>query len=102
MSCTVYILRLSNGRLYVGQTDNLPRRLGEHGRGKGSRTARLFHVGEVIYTEHHSTRSEAVRRERQLKHWSRAKKEALIGGDLATLHILARCRHPSKRDRAKN
>jgi predicted GIY-YIG superfamily endonuclease len=39
----------------------------------------------LVYSEAHATRSEAIKRERQLKRWTRAKKEALIAGDSGLL-----------------
>jgi putative endonuclease len=43
----------------------------------------------IVYQEEFPTYSEAPRRERQIKSWTRAKKEALIRGDMITLHQLA-------------
>ncbi|GEM_PF-2332768 len=45
-----------------------------------------------LYSEEFKTRAEACQRERQIKKWSRAQKEALAAGDLNTLHSLARRR----------
>lgn len=76
----VYILRTSSNTLYVGQTNNLQKRLKEH-KGKTSRSAkyiRYFKSFEVVYSEIHRTRSEAMKREAELKSWTKAKKEALI------------------------
>ena len=89
----VYILRCSDGSLYIGHTANLDSRLQAHNTGLGA--AHTFKRRPVIlaYSEPHSTRIAAIRRERQLKGWSRKKKEALIGGDLDDLHALARRRN---------
>ena len=46
----------------------------------------------LVYTEHLPSCLAAIRRERQLKRWTRKKKEALIRGDLATLKILSKRR----------
>jgi predicted GIY-YIG superfamily endonuclease len=43
---------------------------------------------QLVYSELHADRPAALRRERQLKRWTRAKKEALIAGDLALLKRL--------------
>lgn len=88
----VYILRLNDGRLYVGQSNNPPRRHAEHEQGKGCRTTGIFGAGEIIHVEEHPDRSSAARRERQIKGWTRAKKFALASGDRASLHDLARRR----------
>ena len=45
--------------------------------------------GAILFSESHPDRSSALRRERQLKKWSRAKKLALAGGNLDQLHRLS-------------
>ncbi|HLD96593.1 MAG TPA: GIY-YIG nuclease family protein [Patescibacteria group bacterium] len=80
MTYFVYILRTSSNTLYTGQTDNLERRLKDH-REKSSRSAkyiRYFPSFDLVYTETFPSRIEAMRRELQLKRWSKAEKEALI------------------------
>lgn len=80
----VYILRTSANTLYIGQTNNLEKRLREH-QNKSSRSAkyvRYFNFVELVYSEKYVTRREAMQREGQLKRWSRAKKEALITGKI--------------------
>lgn len=77
----VYILRTSSNTLYIGQTNNLEKRLKEH-RGKASKSAkyiRYFDSVELVYSEKYSTRKEAMQREIQLKKLSKSKKEAIIG-----------------------
>lgn len=91
MSYSVYILRLQNGALYVGSTDNLARRLAEHRSGLGGRTTAMLRPLELLYFEPQPDRASAIQRERQLKRWSRAKKLALVHGDLQRLKRLSRC-----------
>jgi putative endonuclease len=76
----VYILRTSSNTLYIGQTNNLDRRLKEHQSKskKGARYTRNFASVSLVYTEIVQTRSEALKREATLKKWPKAKKEALI------------------------
>ncbi len=79
----VYILRTSSNTLYIGQTNNLEKRIKEH-KNKSSKSAkyiRYFSSFELVHHEKYSTRSEAMKREAQLKKWPRVKKEALIQGD---------------------
>ena len=79
---TVYILRTSSNTLYIGQTNNLEKRLKEH-QTKGSQSAkytRYFSNLELVYSEAFATRKEAMQREAQLKKLTKAKKEALIRG----------------------
>jgi len=87
MKYTVYILRTSSNTFYIGQTNNLEKRIKEH-RDKSSKSAkyiRYFSGFTLVYSEKYSTRKEAMQREAKLKRWSRAKKEALIKGDLKLL-----------------
>ncbi|HAF63654.1 MAG: hypothetical protein UX85_C0001G0238 [Candidatus Beckwithbacteria bacterium GW2011_GWB1_47_15] len=80
MAYFVYILRTSANTLYIGQTNNLTKRLKEH-KEKSNRSARYiryFSSFELVYKESHPTRVEAMKREWQLKKWPRAKKEALV------------------------
>lgn len=77
---TVYILRTSSNTLYIGQTNNLEKRLKEH-RSKNTKSAkytRYFSNLELVYSEVFATRQEAMQREAQLKKWPRTKREALI------------------------
>ena len=62
----VYVLKCEDGSLYIGQTDNLPRRLEEHRRKKVSWTASRLPV-EPIHWETFNSREEAVEREKKLK-----------------------------------
>jgi hypothetical protein len=47
----------------------------------------------MIYAEEHASTCDAVLRERQLKHWTAKKKEALVAGNLSTLKMLSRRRN---------
>lgn len=75
---TVYILRTDKDTLYTGQTKDLAARLREHTVGKGARYLRKFKSFELVYTEKFETRSEAMRREHELKKLSKQEKENLI------------------------
>ena len=86
----VYILRCANGAFYVGHTHDLAARVAAHNAGRGSSYTRRNGPVAVVYSEIRDTEAEAVNRERQLKGWSRAKKQALMEGNLASLHALAR------------
>lgn len=90
MNYIVYILRTSLNTLYIGQTSNLEKRIKEH-KAKTSKSAkyiRSFSSFELVYSEDYPTRKEAMKREWQLKKWTKAKKESLIGGDLKLLKRL--------------
>jgi predicted GIY-YIG superfamily endonuclease len=78
----VYILRTSANTLYIGQTNNLEKRLGEHNskKRKSAKYMRYYSSFEMVYSEEFKTRSDALKREWQLKSWTKTKKEALIAG----------------------
>jgi predicted GIY-YIG superfamily endonuclease len=84
----VYILRCADGSLYVGETDNLDARILKHNDGTASAFTAQRRPVLLVYSEMHDVRSAAQARERQLKRWTRAKKEALIAGDLGLLKRL--------------
>jgi len=81
----VYILRCADDSFYVGETHD-DQRLIQHNKGC-AHTAKRRPV-RVAYVEQRADREEALTRERQLKRWSRTKKEALIAGDLGALKRL--------------
>ena len=88
----VYILRCSDNSLHIGYTANVEARFKAHNMGLGAaHTFKRLPV-ELVYTEPLPTRLAAVRRERQLKGWTREKKAALIRGDLSLLRSLSRRR----------
>ena len=80
----VSILRCASGLLYVGETHDLRARLMNHNDGRAQFIAKHRPV-QMVYAEEHPNRSAALERERQLKGWTRAKKEALIAGDAELL-----------------
>ncbi len=76
----VYILRTSGNTFYIGQTNYLKKRIKDH-REKSARSAKYikyFDSFELVYTEEFETRSQAMKREAQLKKLSRSQKEALF------------------------
>jgi predicted GIY-YIG superfamily endonuclease len=86
----VYILRCSDGTFYVGHTDNLAARIVAHNAGTGSTYTAARRPVELVHRETHASLESAVARERQLKRWSSAKKEALASGGFARLRQLAK------------
>ena len=88
----VYILKCADGKYYVGshRGDNVELRVAQHNSGD-SPTAWTFRRRpvELVWSAHFMRIDEAVSFEIQIKKWSRAKKEALIRGDIAELKRLA-------------
>ena len=75
----VYILaNRPNGTLYVGVTNDLIRRVYEHREGFVSGFSKRYAVKKLVYFEQHQTMSNAIQREKNIKHWSRAWKIELI------------------------
>ena len=60
---TVHVLKSSEGKIYTGHTDNLPRRLSEHNSGL-CKTTKSGTDWQTIYTEQFPTRGEAMKREK--------------------------------------
>ena len=84
----VYILKCKNGDLYTGITNNLQRRFEEHVSGKGGHFTKSFVVEEILFSEEHSDKPSALKREAQIKGWTRKKKLALIKGEAELLKKL--------------
>lgn len=74
----LYLLRLSDGSLYCGITNNIERRLKEHKNGYGSKYVKGRLPLELVYLEEHSTRKEAMHREEEVKRYSKDRKEKLV------------------------
>ena len=89
MAFWAYMLRCADGRYYVGHTDALEQRVAQHEAGRGSSyTAKRLPV-TIVWSQDFASQDETLAAERQIKGWSRAKKEALIAGDWQRLHELA-------------
>jgi len=87
----VYMLRCADGSYYVGHTDDLEARMHQHVHGLVGYTATRKPV-DLAWSGEFETREGAIAFERQIKGWSRAKKEALMRGDWAAIRQLARSR----------
>ena len=88
----VYILRLRSGAFYVGCSNDAETRFAEHAAGTACRTTAIDPPIAVLFIELRSDFAEARGREAQIKKWSRAKKEALVAGDLLRLKSLSQSR----------
>ncbi len=76
-----YVYILSNwddSVLYIGVTSNLPKRLFEHRNGLADGFTKKYNVHKLVYFEEASYMRSALEREKQLKGWTRSKKNALI------------------------
>jgi putative endonuclease len=100
MGAFVYILRCRDGSYYVGSAtgDDLTSRLSQHQSGVFPGYTMLRRPVELVWSEHFERITDAIAAERQIKGWSRAKKEALIGHNWAALRNFAkrpRARRPT-------
>ncbi|HEX8216765.1 MAG TPA: GIY-YIG nuclease family protein [Allosphingosinicella sp.] len=86
------MLHCNAGRLYVGHTDDLERRMAQHETGQVRGFTCEYLPVALVWSEEFPTRAEALAAERRLKGWSRAKKLALIRGDWSEIGRLARGR----------
>ena len=86
----VYIVNCKDDSFYTGVTNNVERRIVEHNSGldKKSYTYSRRPV-KLVYSQEFSDPNEAIRFEKQVKGWSRAKKEALIEGNFEKLVSLS-------------
>ncbi len=73
----VYILLCNNYTLYIGYTGDIKRRVEQHKRKEVKYTSSFFDV-RLVYFERLDNKELAIRREKQLKGWSRQKKINLI------------------------
>nr|WP_207747903.1 GIY-YIG nuclease family protein [Clostridium sp. D33t1_170424_F3] len=72
------MLQCSDGSFYTGWTTNLQNRLHMHSTGKGAKYTRSRLPVKLVYWETAENRSEALRREAQIKRLTRTQKEQLV------------------------
>ena len=90
MSFWAYVLRCADGSYYTGHTDDLTARIGAHQSGVIDGYTQRRRSVTLAWSQEFPTRDEAFEAERQIKGWSRTKKEALIRGDWHAIQILSR------------
>ena len=75
----VYILTNAYGNvMYIGVTNDLVRRISEHKSGRIEGFTKRYNVHKLVYYEYYGDINAAIAREKQLKGWTRAKKNALV------------------------
>ena len=87
----VYILKCSDNTYYTGMTSGLELRIKKHETSfyKNSYTSFRLPIELVFFCEFQNV-NEAIKKEKQIKKWSKAKKEALINGEFSELINLAK------------
>ena len=78
MTYYLYILRTLNNSLYVGISGDIEKRIDRHKAGDGAEFTKRNKVEKLVYKEEFNTYLEVRRREKQIKGWTRLKKEQLI------------------------
>ncbi|MHC4205852.1 MAG: GIY-YIG nuclease family protein [Planctomycetota bacterium] len=71
---------MKTNKLYIGQTDNLARRIEEHNTGRGGTYTRQNGPWKVLYSERHSDRTSAINRELYLKSTSGSQEKKKLAG----------------------
>ncbi|HWP26905.1 MAG TPA: GIY-YIG nuclease family protein [Xanthobacteraceae bacterium] len=96
----VYMLRCADGSYYTGTArQGLQQRLHEYNSGIFGGYTAMRRPVELVYCQWFDRITDAIAAERQIKGWSRAKKEALMRGDFGQLCMLSKRKrpHPSRR-----
>ena len=73
----VYILLCRDGSYYTGYTKNIEYRVKQHKKGQGARYTRAREAEKIVYVEIYNSRSEAMKREREIKSMSHDEKHRL-------------------------
>lgn len=101
MGAFVYILRCADNSYYVGSAtgNDLTRRMAEHEAGAYPGYTVSRRPVTLVWSEHFEKITDAISAERQIKGWSRDKKEALIGNNWEAMKLLSRRRAGRPRTR---
>ncbi|MCW3995253.1 MAG: GIY-YIG nuclease family protein [Candidatus Bathyarchaeota archaeon] len=78
MAFYVYILQCIDGTFYTGYTKNIEERIKQHQNGNGARYTKAHKPQKIAYVELHESRSKAMKREREIKKFTRQQKIDLI------------------------
>ncbi|MBI5263707.1 MAG: GIY-YIG nuclease family protein [Bradyrhizobium sp.] len=93
----LYILRCADGSYYIGVTrTSLEARIAQHNAGTFGGYTLTRRSVKLVFSQWFEHVTDAIENERKLKKWSRAKKEALILGDLTALRELSKRKSPHR------
>ncbi|MDA1055749.1 MAG: GIY-YIG nuclease family protein [Planctomycetota bacterium] len=76
-----YLLRCSDGSLYGGICIDLEQRVETHRNGKGAKYTRSRLPVTLVFHEQHRSKGDALRREAEVKKWTKQRKERLVEGN---------------------
>lgn len=74
----IYIVKCKDGSLYTGYAKDIAQRVAKHNRGQGAKYTKIRRPVELVYQEMFDTKSEALKREYEIKTYSRQQKLVLI------------------------
>ena len=80
MSYFAYIILCSNNKYYVGHTNNLEKRFDYHLRKFGAKFTSQNKPIKIVWSQEFDNEIAAIKREKQIKGWTKTKKENLIKG----------------------
>jgi putative endonuclease len=80
----IYMMASLSRRVYVGVTNNLIRRTGEHKQARVAGFAERYRINRLVYFESFQYVRDAIAREKQIKGWRRSRKVALIEAENPT------------------
>ena len=76
--CVYILASRPGGAIYTGVTSNLLQRVWQHKQGTGSRFTKRYQINKLVWMEAHDTMSDAIRREKQIKRWSKEFRRGMI------------------------
>lgn len=79
---SIYLIRTTDGALYTGITNDVPRRLQQHEQGRGAKALRGRGPLQLAFTRKVGSRSTALKLEARIKRLAKAQKEQLVQGGL--------------------
>lgn len=74
----VYIVKCNDGSLYTGYAKDVEARVAKHNDGKGAKYTKIRRPVELVYQEMYETKSDALKREYEIKKFSRQRKLKMI------------------------
>ncbi|MDN6840687.1 MAG: GIY-YIG nuclease family protein [Staphylococcus equorum] len=74
----MYIVKCKDGSLYTGYAKDIEKRVEKHNKGQGAKYTKIRRPVELVYQEMFDTKSEALKREYEIKTYSRQQKLVLI------------------------
>ena len=96
-----YIVASRSRTLYTGVTNNITRRVSEHREGVIAGFTKRYRVHRLVWYEPTRDVRRAIAREKEIKGWSRAKKEALIRGDIEGIHEIVKSERKQREQNKK-